>query len=209
MRAIHFVDALINTGRVTVDPEARGLEGVKQATEVLFSIARVELASTSPALCEGVAEWALVLLYRGCQALVYRELDAQDVRHALAEPCPRPPSPDVCFSADLAFRFLPDLISLARGIAENDPLVVGLRAVAARWPLSSVGVTGLPEVDGPAPFIEHPGLRRLYVDRIIERNDVSRLTDRRARAAVLEAIGGMPELATPSLIAALRSTTPA
>jgi hypothetical protein len=90
---------------------------------------------------------------------------------------------------DLAFQFLPELISLARGIAEQDPLVEGLRTLAAAWPLSSVGVRDLPDYLDVTPFIDEPCLRRLYADRIVERKDLLRLNHPAAREAVREALG--------------------
>src|SRR6185437_12009000 len=107
--------------------------------------------------------------------------------------------PQTCYSADLAFCFLPDLIKLARGIAEEDPLVTGILALAKNFPLSSVGVAGISDMNIDA-FIAHPTLRRLYADRIIEREDHSRLGHPAAREAVREALGAFPELA-PKLAA--------
>jgi hypothetical protein len=95
------------------------------------------------------------------------------------------------------------LIKLARGISEEDPLVTGMLALARTFPLSSVGVSGIDNVNIDA-FIAHPSLRRLYADRIIERDDVSRLSHPAAREAVREALGAFPELA-PKLAAALES----
>ena len=135
------------------------------------------------------------------EAADLREVDAASVQQALAAPCPRPPSASVCYSADLSLRYLPDLLSLARGIAPDDPLVAGLTALARAWPLSSVGVAGMEDLDVSA-FVDHPSLRQLYVDRIIERGDVSRLKHPAVRAAVGEALGAYPDLA-PRVAAAL------
>jgi hypothetical protein len=112
----------------------------------------------------------------------------------LAVPCPGNPSPSVCYSADLSLRHLPDLLSLARGIAADDPLVGGMTSLARAWPLSSVGVPGIEGVDA-SPFLPHPALRQLYVDRIIDRADGSRLADPAVREAVREAVGDFLNLA--------------
>jgi hypothetical protein len=61
----------------------------------------------------------------------------------------------------------------------------------------------LTEVGDVSPFIEHPSLRRLYADRIIERGDLTRLNDVSAAEAVREALGGYPEIASRPLAAAL------
>ena len=169
-------------------------------------VARTELAFGAPRFVPEVARWAAERLYCACQFLVYREVEADEVGAGLAAPCPAGAiSPEVCYSADVILRYLPDIFALARGIAREDPLIDGLRMLARGWPLSSVGMPEVGEVDVSA-FIGHAGLRRLYADRIIERNDRSRLGDAVVDAAVREAIGGFPALA-PSMCAALAPVT--
>jgi hypothetical protein len=201
MSALEFVTALVNSGRVRVPVALEPPDDLSAAVRELDRFARPELAFEPPLLDLEVGQWALLLLFRGCQALVYRELDAEAVRAALAVSCPAAVSAEACYSADLAFRFLPDLIRLARGIAEDDPLVEGLKALAVRWPLSSVGVKDLGAVD-LAAFAADPSLMRLYCDRIIETRDLSRLDDARTREAVREALGAFGDLA-PVMAAAL------
>ena len=201
MSATQFVQSLLETGRVKVPLEADGPEGLEQAVAELDQAARAELAGEPPALSVAAAAWALKLTYRAAQALVFREIAAAAVQQALAQPCPQPRSPSVEFSADLSLRYLSDLLSLARGVAPDDPLVTGLARLAREWPLSSVGAAGLAEVDPPR-FMDHPGLRQLYVDRIIERGDAARLEHPDVHAAVRESVGAYPELA-PKLAGAL------
>lgn len=167
------------------------------AIDVIKSIdfaARMELAATAPPLSIPAALWASERLYRACQFLVYREIEADVVRADCAISCPVAPSPSVCYSVDLVFRHLPDLFAMARGIARDDPLVEGLLEMARAWPLSSVGMADVSKADTRA-FIEDVSLRRLYADRIIARNDLSRLEDPAARQSVREAIGAFPSLA--------------
>jgi hypothetical protein len=203
MSALLFVDALLENGRVRVSASRAAPADLGAAVAALDHEVRPELAFDGPpALDVPVAAWALTILYRGCQSLVYRDIDADAVRDALSHPCPAAePSPSVCYSADLAFRYLPDLLSLARGVARDDPLVTGLTELARQWPLSSVGVKGLGPVD-VSPFVEHPALLQLYVDRIIERGDRSRLTDVRIIEAVRAALGVHHDLA-PAIAAVI------
>ena len=203
MSAPHFIRDLLETGRVRVARDGKPPRGLGEAVDELDRAARVEMAFDAPELSRPAAQWAAETLYHGCRFLAYREIEAEAVREALARPCPEPPSPAVCYSADLTFRYLPDLLALARGIAEGDPLVTGLMALAHQWPLSSVGVAGVGEVD-VSPFIGDPTLRRLYADRVIDRRDVSRLKHPPVREAVREALGGYPELA-PQVAAAVSS----
>jgi hypothetical protein len=205
MSLVAFLNTLQESARVAVAPPARGdLQGAAVAGVVsaMDRAARVELAFQAPQLLTPAAAWAAGRLYRACQFLAYREIEADVVRAEMAIACPVAPSADACYSADLSFRFLPDLIALARGIAADDPLVAGLIDLARGWPLSSVGASGVGAVDVSA-FIGDASLRRLYADRIIERADVSRISDAAAREAVAEAIGAHPELAPAAIIKAL------
>ena len=193
---------LLVEGRVRVGPSPELPEGIDTAILELDRASRPHLAFAPPSLVPSVARWALVTLYRGSQALVYREIEPAAVHACLSEPCPMAASADVCYSADLSLRFLPGLINLARGIAQQDPLVEGLMVLAKSWPLSSVGVPDLGDLDLSA-FIGHQSLRQLYVDRVIERVDLSRLNNLQTRTAVCEAIGAFPEL-SPRVAAALQ-----
>jgi len=159
---------------------------------------RLSLAGEPPPLDMGIAGAAAQTLYRLCQCLVYRELLPDQ---ALAQGDRLPDAPRTAsahYSADLVLRFLPDAWRLAKEAAEGDPLVKTIRDLAARWPLSSVGIPDLPApaIDGIA---EHPALVALYVDRVIERRDRSRLNDPRIRDAFLTAMGAHHDLA-PALM---------
>jgi hypothetical protein len=159
---------------------------------------RTELAGEAPALVADVTVWALTTVYRAAQFLIFREVEPQVIHVALAEPCPRPPAaspPEICYSADLALRVLPDLLKLARAAAPTDPLVEALLGLARQWPLSSVGCGQDIERADIAAFAENPALRMLYADRIIERQDLSRLDDPRVAADVRRALSIFPNLA--------------
>jgi hypothetical protein len=132
--------------------------------------------------------------------VVNRDANETDVRAALADPRPGPTA-TAHYSVDLVFRFLPDLIALARRVSQDDPLVEALRNLIAPWPLASVGMSDIPVAD-IEPIIGHPCLRQLYVDRILARGDVARLDDPRVQEAVREALGACPELA-PAISAKL------
>jgi hypothetical protein len=165
---------------------------------------RNELALEAPALSLAAAEWAARRLYRGCQALVCREMPLPAVQQFLAESCTVPQSPSTIYSVDLLFRFLPDLVAFARRVNRNDPLIGELLALARDWPLSSVGIEGVQGVD-PRGFLDDPSLRQLYVDRILATGDVTRLNCEEVRVAARTSLGGHPELA-PTIFAALTPT---
>ncbi len=205
-----WLAALVDSGHVHVPLPAAvlpdELRAVRQMIVQMEQVWRLDMPLEPPDLDLDAATWAAGMLYRACQFFVFREIGEDAVRKTLEEKCPSlkggtTASPEIVYSVDLLFRFLPDLIALARGIAQNDPLVVGLMDLARDWPMSSVGVRGLLELDIEG-IVEHPALRRMYADRIIERADVSRLSNDDAVEAVREALGDHPGLA-PALVSAL------
>ncbi len=65
-------------------------------------------------------------------------------------------------------------------------------SLGRQWPLSSVGIKDVGDINVD-DFVGEPSLRQMYVDRIIERGDLSRLSDGRVRQAVQAAIWAVPE----------------
>ena len=160
---------------------------------------RSALPGTAPALAVEVAAWAAKKFYRACQCLVFRDVSPQAIEAELDPICLLNAAPaSLAYSVDLTWRFLPDLLKLTGGIAADDPLVTWLRRWAVEWPLSSVGVPDVGDVN-VSRFMDDPCLRMVYVDRIIARRDVRRLNEQRVRDAVREAMGAFPELA-PEMI---------
>lgn len=202
-----FVNELFQSGRVRVSGIYQlGDEELQECEAILRSIeesVRLELAGEAPPFSPPAALWAATRLFRGAQALVYRELDGEELTRMFSDACHDPPNPATHYSVDLTLRYLPDLLAQARRTAQRDALVERLQALAADWPLSSVG-TGSVSGRDLRPILGHPGLFQLYTDRIIQRRDHSRLSEPRVREAVRQALGAFPELA-PDIARTLRS----
>jgi MoxR-vWA-beta-propeller ternary system domain bpX4 len=190
-----FIESIQDSGHVIVDTEmpAEG-SAIESAIRSMDAMWRAELAFEAPELMMSAAIWAAVRMYRACQFFVFREIEAPVIERDLRVPLPQAHTPSVCYSVDLSLRLLPELLQLVRGLSNDDPLVLALTELARAWPLSSVGLANPGEID-LGGFIDHPCLRQLYVDRIIERNDLSRLNDPRVAAAVRSSLGAYPELA--------------
>ena len=154
---------------------------------------RLNLPGEPPPFDPSSAAWAAGMVYLGAQLLANRDASEQTVRGELAHSGPDR-TPATHYSVDLVFRFLPDLIALARRVSPGDPLVESLMEMIGPWPLSSVGLTGAAS-GNVEPILAHPCLRQLYVDRILARGDLARLDDPRVQEAVREALGAFPELA--------------
>lgn len=192
-------DLVLNTHAAPGKVEVAEAMGELRTLELDY---RLGLPDLVPEFHADAAEWALTSLYRSCQFLVYRELPDELMQIELGRVCPATTSPEVCYSVDLSFRFLPELIRLARAGGGSPLLSELLQQWASTWPLSSVGVAGVAggATDG---FRNSPGLMMLYVDRILSSSDHSRLSDEHTSNAVRMALGGFPEL-SPAVYRSLR-----
>ena len=187
---------ILETGRITVAKSAASTSEGEELTELLREAdrrSRQQLPAHWPPLDLDAARYGAETIYRSCQFLVYRDYDAAAVQAGIVIPPPRP-NPAEHASVDLVLRFLPDVVRLARAAAPADVLVTRLLELGRRWPLSSVGISGVGDVD-VRPLAEHPAVWRHYIDRVIARGDELRLADAQVREAVRESIGAFPELA--------------
>lgn len=192
-----FLEQLFTTGEVSVLPPGTAFDILEDVDPEILRFdraARLALASQAPELDLEVAAWAASLLAESARLAIAREMGPKQIEEIFTRECPRRRSPEVDYSADLFLRYVPDLLKWVQRLASDDPLVARLRQVAADWPLSSVGIKELMVVGDLAPFIEHPGLRQLYVDRILSTGDIGRLKDERVARAVRAALGAYPDL---------------
>jgi hypothetical protein len=192
-----FLRAVYETGHVPVDgadvPLKAPAAEMDKLVEAFDARARQQLAFVAPDLIHEAARWSAALMYRGCQALAFRQLDERSIKEMLGLSCPASPSPGAIYSADLVLQILPELATMARAVAEKDVLVGELRRIGAAWPLSSVGMSRIAagQIDQNALelIMGDRALRQLYIDRIIARRDRSRLDRADVREGVRLAIG--------------------
>lgn len=220
-----FVNDLWESGQIAVfdlDPADKAFPSNDDAwlqLQWLASEVQTALPGDNPGLSRPAAEWALAQFYRACRFLVHRAHGEEILRGDLNRPAPEAPSPAVCYSVDLTFRFLPDLHRMATNLSTDDPLVAILETWGVQWPLSSVGMKftppkTLPDAENSSeqnpgaaslteaspqfdldPWWPHDCLRRMYVDRVLRRGDLTRLADPRIADAVRQALGHHPDLA--------------
>ena len=198
-----FLKALAEEGRAVVSarPLASHSADAMEVLRQLDCIAREELGGELPQFSPEAALWAARLVYHLCQFTVCRDIGEEWITAVCRGACPVARSSETDWSADLTLRHLPKLFQLARHLSEGDPLVQHLQQIAIAWPLSSVGIGGLEKLSLES-FIEHPALRRLYVDRIVAADDTSRLNDSRVRDLLRADLGIHHELA-PTLASKL------
>jgi len=202
-----LLQSLANDGRAIVSPQPSNIDDSDAVPllQELDSDARDEFALDLPAFSPDTALWAARLLCHLCRFVVCRDISEQQIKSACQVACPKPRGPETDWSADLTLRHLPKLYRLARHLSKADPLVGEMKRIAANWPLSSVGIDGLDKLNIHS-FIDHPGLRRLYADRIICANDTPRLGEPRLGNLLRADLGVHRELA-PAIAAKIFETT--
>lgn len=196
--AITFYEALLSEGNVTLrssDPLSRTeiAEAADLLTQFEQSEYRSRLANDPPNLDRESLLWATKMFYRAAQFLVFRELGPELLEKDISEQPPSPNSASSIYTVDQVFRFLPDLLRIAKAASSDDPLVKKLTSWAEQCPLSSVGIHGV-ECGDVSQIMQHTCLRSMYVDRILESEDVSRLDQSEVVEAVTNALGAFPDL---------------
>ena len=201
MPLLPFLRQLFDHGRVTVEEAGEVQTDDPQLTELLLGLDqsyRQQLPRALPPLSLPAALFGALLLYRAAQVLAYRQIPVNSLQQAVSGG-PQELGAGEQVSVDLCLHFLPDLVRLARAAANDDPLVECLLDLAARWPLSSVGIAGVKlTAQGQArvqALAQDPAAWRLYVDRVLHTSDASRLTDPATKTAVRAAVGAFPQLA--------------
>ena len=165
-----FLSALFADGRVSVGEsvalDETDVEGADRLLADEERRWRDEMPGAAPAYCGQAARHGAIVLYRACQFVVFRDMEADFIGQELDRDVGQRLSPSVHYSVDLTLRFLPDVVRLARGRSEEDPLVGHLIRLAGKWPLSAVGIEGAMEHE-VATLVEDGCLLRLYADRIV------------------------------------------
>jgi hypothetical protein len=205
MELSQFLNSLFEGGRLQVPPLAEVSENevaiAKKALRETEALYRLSLPENPPALDLDAACRASITLYRACQFVVYRDIETSIIEHELGLSLSTEESASVHYSVDLVFRYLPDVRRFAASASRNDPLAASIERLAAKWPLSSVGMPGIESLNID-PLSNNPCLMQMYVDRILERNDTSRLGDARVRSAIKRSLGMQTQL-SPTISTAI------
>jgi hypothetical protein len=199
-----FLENLFAEGRVAVPAPAEVTADQLRAAEPVLEahdrLCRLELPEGTPPYEHAAAIWAATHFYRACQLAMFRDFGEAAITALAKSSLEHWNKPGVHYSVDLTFRFLPDLVRIAQSVAADDPLVNLLLGWCRRWPLSSVGVRNVGEVE-LGPIIESTALMQMYVDRILARDDVQRVSSEPVRQYVRRTIGLYADL-SPVMAAA-------
>ena len=167
-----LVRQLLDEGSIRLREPPRLPPGERDSVLALLAAAfedhRLDVAGPPIPFSPDRALQAVELLAWSCWFLLHRGEPTQAVERGLPIP-PPPRSASEHLSADLAFRFLPQVHRRARAVNPQDALTLRLEEVLRRWPLSGV----LADLDAP-PLIDveldgHRGLLLLYAERLADR----------------------------------------
>lgn len=145
------------------DPQHSRLLALKR----FYRIAQRDIAGKPIPFDMFAAAEALKVFKWACWGLVNRDERPDELLENLTTSL-EPKSPPEHFSADLFFRYLPQICARARKINPADVLVEASERTLRRFPLSGV-LAGLAE--GPTTSLEfggHPGLMMLYAERFVQ-----------------------------------------
>jgi MoxR-vWA-beta-propeller ternary system domain bpX4 len=173
-----FINTLLLEGKVTVSGQFLDLEqtDIVRAEQILLQYYEEdlqEMPGIAPEYSSEAALWAAQYFYSAVQLTVLRDA-GEDVIKEKLKPFAGEIDSSTIYSADLIFRYLPNLFNLAKGLAPGDLLVKELMGIALAWPYSSVGIEIDERVNDDILFTNQ-SLKYAYLDRILKYKDKSRV----------------------------------
>jgi hypothetical protein len=164
-----FLQTLFAEGRIVLkgrpEPSEADRPAALRVLEAAFGVHKLDVAGPPIPFEARSALMAAELVRRASWFLVNRSESVREMERSLRMPRP-PGSAGEHLSADVSFRFLPQLLRRARSIAPGDRLASFLADLLRAWPLSGV-LSDLEQ--GPADVGDlggHPGLWMLYAERL-------------------------------------------
>jgi hypothetical protein len=164
-----FLQGLFEEGRIVLKgrpvPSEADRPSAVARLEAAFAVHRLDVAGPPIPFDPASALAAAELVRQAGWFLVNRSEPVETMERRLVPPRP-PRAASEHLSADLTFRFLPQIQRRARSISPGDLLSTFLADVLRAWPLSGV----LSDIeDGPEDVGDlggHPGLWMLYAERL-------------------------------------------
>ena len=196
MKLSQFINDLFQNGNVTIAGGLHDFDTADQAAtshllQKQYHYSIKEMPDEAPAFQESAALWGASFIYRTVQFILLRDLDEEKIKTELKN-FEGEKTPEVIYSVDLTFRYLKDLLDLAKGLSPNDPLVIRLKEIAAEWGFSSVGISDVENVKDEI-ILKNNALRIAYIDRIIAAKDLKRTQNEIVKELVATALGNHQE----------------
>jgi hypothetical protein len=168
-----FLRPLLFEGRILLSLDSATPIGRSDAAiaalESAFSTRCLSIAGEPIPFAPKVACDAAEIVRAACFALADHSEPAETVVRRLVMPGP-PSSASDHLSADVTFRFLPQIHRRAKGLGAADPVVEALADLLRAWPLSGVLADLEEPPTTPLDFGGHRGLMALYADRLVVRD---------------------------------------
>ncbi|MBS0032383.1 hypothetical protein ACTJJ0_34360 [Chitinophaga sp. 22321] len=192
MNLAAFINHLVREGQVAVVDQLipftpQELSETQTILETYYKSDILEMPGTAPSFDAEAALWSAQYIYRIVQLTMGRDIGAADLSAWLA-PYPFAVTAAGIYSADLCLRYLPDLLSLSKGLAPDDPLVQEIRETAMQWPFSSTGMN-LPARGNITTITASASLLQAYADRIIATRDINRCNSIAIQNTVTASLG--------------------
>ncbi|MCE3227288.1 MAG: hypothetical protein K0S32_1839 [Bacteroidetes bacterium] len=187
-----FLLGLFENGEVTVKKELSEFSETEKQESVsilknIYEQSKSEMPSGVPEFDADAALWGSMILYRCIQFVMIRNLEAEEIEKRITD-FKSESTPSSVYSADLCLRYLPDVLRFAVSLAPDDPLVVRIKQLAEQWPFSSVGIKTNPETESSVSF-DNRSLMKSYVDRIIDKKDLSKINNNNLKEEVEAVLG--------------------
>ena len=183
-----YLDSLLKSGQPILNPgklkterwieQQLHLESpeLSEILNTLHENRALEFPGIAPNYHQAAARVGLQTLFILTCATAFRELEIHQVKQWLGTTSISLDSPESQFSADLCLHYLPDLRDTIARIADGDPLLKIVDHLAAKLPLSAVGITLDPIPDHTA-ISACPQLAQYYAERVIDYRDHARAAD--------------------------------
>ena len=196
MKLSQFISDLFENGNVTIagglhDFDTADRAATAQLLQKQYQRSILEMPFEAPEFDEAAAFWGASFIYRTVQFILLRDLDEEKIKTHLQDFVGEK-TPEVIYSVDLTFRYLKDLLGLAKGLSPNDPLVIRLKVMAGQWAFSSVGISSLENVE-EGIILKNDSLRTAYIDRVIAAKDLKRTNHDTVKELVAAALGNHQE----------------
>lgn len=193
---IAFLDGLWRKGEVTVANDfvefsEEELDEASLLLELRHQEDSAHMPGKMPEFHAEAAAWAAVITYRITQLIMLRKVDVDDIPRWLPS-FHKEPTPDLIYSADLSLRYIPQLLTLTKALAPDDPLAKEIQEMAQSWPYSSVGIALAHEANIEQLY-SHTSLFQSYIDRIIHHKAKDRANHPSVIQGIRMSLGMFPD----------------
>lgn len=123
-----------------------------------------------PPFDETAALWSAKMVYHMAHLILYRETRPEELDEFIY-PYTGEITPSSILSVDLCFRFMPLLVEEIKTIDPEDSLIQYSELLLQTWHYSAIGYKIPTETLDMEVYLDHKGLRQMYMNRIIKKKN--------------------------------------